>query len=618
MTVVTGETGAGKTMVVDAIELLVGGRADPMLVRTGAEEAWVEGRFVRPPGADGDLPEEVVLARAIPRSGRSRAYVDGRLATVSELAAIGARLVDLHGQHAHQSLLHPAAQREALDRFAGVDLARLRAARVAVRDLLEELERLGGDERTRAREIDLLRYQVDEIEAAAIEGPDEDERLEAEEDQLADAAAHREAAAAAVTALSGDGGGALDEAVSAGDALGVALAAAGERRRAVAAEVADSAAEIRGAGEAIEDDPERLEAVRERRQLLRELRRKYGETLADVIAEGERLRARLAELEGYEKRAAELDAGLARARAEEAAAAAAVAAARRAAAPPPAARLQENLAELAMPKARVEVEVRGDDPGDDVEILLAANPGAPPLPLAKVASGGELARTMLALRLVLTEAPPTLVLDEVDAGIGGQAAVAVGRALARLGRQHQVLVVTHLPQVAAYADAQVRVAKHTDDATTVSEVAVLDHEERVVELSRMLSGQPDSDAARRHAAELLATAAGNGAAEWCRPPSPPTTVTTTPSAPARPAAGGAWVASSGSPAAGPPGPRRPSGAWRASTGAPSASSSGCGPARSRSSTTRTSTASPPRPWSTPSRWRCSTRPRRSAGATPTS
>jgi DNA repair protein RecN (Recombination protein N) len=516
MTVVTGETGAGKTMVVDAIELLVGGRADPMLVRTGAEEAWVEGRFVRPPGADGDLPEEVVLARAIPRSGRSRAYVDGRLATVSELAAIGARLVDLHGQHAHQSLLHPAAQREALDRFAGVDLARLRAARVAVRDLLDELERLGGDERTRAREIDLLRYQVDEIEAAAIEGPDEDERLEAEEDQRADAAAPREAAAAAVTALSGDGG-ALDEAVSASDALGVALAAvagrrpfaaAEERLRAVAAEVADIAAEIRGAGEAIEDDPERLEAVRERRQLLRELRRKYGETLADVIAEGERLRARLAELEGYEKRAAELDAELARARAEEAAAAAEVAAARRAAAPELAARIQENLAELAMPKARVEVEVRGDDPGDDVEILLAANPGAPPLPLAKVASGGELARTMLALRLVLTEAPPTLVFDEVDAGIGGQAAVAVGRALARLGRQHQVLVVTHLPQVAAYADAQVRVAKHTDDATTVSEVAVLDHEERVVELSRMLSGQPDSDAARRHAAELLATAAG--------------------------------------------------------------------------------------------------------------
>jgi DNA repair protein RecN (Recombination protein N) len=185
-----------------------------------------------------------------------------------------------------------------------------------------------------------------------------------------------------------------------------------------------------------------------------------------------------------------------------------VAEARRAAAPDLAARIQANLTELAMPKAVVEVAVEGDDPGDDVEVRLAANPGTPPLPLAKVASGGELARTMLALRLVLTDAPPVLVFDEVDAGIGGAAAVAVGRALARLGHEHQVLVVTHLPQVAAFADAQVRVAKQSDDATTVSSAAMLDDDERVVELSRMLSGQPDSDAARTHAAELLATAAG--------------------------------------------------------------------------------------------------------------
>jgi DNA repair protein RecN (Recombination protein N) len=161
-----------------------------------------------------------------------------------------------------------------------------------------------------------------------------------------------------------------------------------------------------------------------------------------------------------------------------------------------------------MPKAEVAVSVGGDDPGDEVEILLAANPGTPPLPLAKVASGGELARTMLALRLVLTDAPPTLVFDEVDAGIGGSAALAVGRSLARLATQHQVLVVTHLPQVAAYADGQVRVAKQSDDAATVSHASLLDRGERVIELSRMLSGQPDSDAARTHAAELLATAAG--------------------------------------------------------------------------------------------------------------
>ena len=518
MTAVTGETGAGKTMVVDAIELLVGGRADPVLVRTGAEEAWVEGRFVRPAEDDVDESTEVVVARAVPRSGRSRAYIDGRLATAGELAALGEALVDLHGQHAHQSLLHPAAQRESLDRFGGVDLGPLRAARYDAQLIVDKLTALGGDERARARELDLVRYQVDELDAAALEGPDEDERLEAEEDALADAAAHWEAAAVALAALSAEGAGSGDGAASAADAVGAAVAAvsgrgpfrdAEGRLRAVAAELTDVAAELRAAGETIDEDPERLERIRERRQLLRDLRRKYGDTLADVLAEGDRLRDRLAELEDHDRRAAELDAALIEARKVESAAAAVVAEARRAAAPGLAERIRSNLAELAMPKARVAVEVSGDDPGDDVAILLAANPGTPPLPLAKVASGGELARTMLALRLVLTGAPPTLVFDEVDAGIGGSAALAVGRSLATLADRHQVLVVTHLPQVAAYADAQVRVAKESDDDATVSRAALLDDDERVVELSRMLSGQPDSDAARTHAADLLATAAGD-------------------------------------------------------------------------------------------------------------
>jgi DNA repair protein RecN (Recombination protein N) len=528
MTALTGETGAGKTLVVDAIELLVGGRADPVLVRTGADEAWVEGRFVR--AADGvgdgavgdgatDAGDEVVLARAVPRSGRSRAYIDGRLATAGELAAIGAELVDLHGQHAHQSLLHTAAQRDALDRFGGIDLGPLQAARRDIGAILDELAGMGGDERARARELDLLRYQVSEIDAAAIAGPDEDVALERLEDELADATAHREAASGAVMTLSGDGAGdAPEPTASAADAMGAALALlagrapfvdAEARLRALAAELSDVAGELRAAGEAIDEDPERLDQVRGRRQLLHDLRRKYGETLADVLAEGDRLRARLAELEDHERRAVELDARLTAARAAEAEAAAKVATARKSSAPLLAAEVQAHLAELALPKARVEVVVGGDDPGDDVELRLAANPGTPPLPLAKVASGGELARTMLALRLVLSAAPPTLVFDEVDAGIGGAAAVAVGRSLARLAQQpHQVLVVTHLPQVAAYADAQVRVAKQSDESTTVARASVLDHPERVIELSRMLSGQPDSDVARVHAAELLATAAG--------------------------------------------------------------------------------------------------------------
>jgi DNA repair protein RecN (Recombination protein N) len=530
MTALTGETGAGKTLVVDAIELLVGGRADPVLVRVGADEAWVEGRFVvatraAPGDGDGDrggpadAGDEVVLARAIPRSGRSRAYIDGRLATAGELAAVGAELVDLHGQHAHQSLLHAAAQRDALDRFGRVDLGPLRATRHEIRSILDELAGMGGDERARARELDLVRYQVADIDGAAITSPDEDVELERLEDGLADATAHRDAASGAVMLLSGGAAADVAEAeASAADAVGSALAlVAGRtpfagpeaRLRALAAELSDVAGELRAAGEAIDEDPERLAQVRERRQLLHDLRRKYGETLADVLAEGDRLRARLAELEDHDRRAAELDARLTAARATQAEVAARIAATRRAAAPLLAAEVQAHLAELALAKAQVEVVVAGDDPGDDVELRLAANPGTPALPLAKVASGGELARTMLALRLVLTAAPPTLVFDEVDAGIGGAAAVAVGRSLARLAKQpHQVLVVTHLPQVAAYADAQVRVAKQSDEATTVAHASVLDHPERVIELSRMLSGQPDSDAARVHAAELLATAAG--------------------------------------------------------------------------------------------------------------
>jgi DNA repair protein RecN (Recombination protein N) len=529
MTALTGETGAGKTLVVDAIELLVGGRADPILVRSGADEAWVEGRFVRPGvpsdggcghdrDAGGDAGDEIVLARAIPRSGRSRAYIDGRLATAGELAQVGAELVDLHGQHAHQSLLHAAAQREALDRFGQVDLGPLHAARREIADVLDELGRMGGDERARARELDLLRYQVADIDTGAITGPDEDAELERMEDELADATAHRDAATGAVMLLSGDGtGGAPEAAESAADALGSALALvagrtpfgdAEARLRTLAAELSDVAGELRIASEAIDEDPERLAEVRERRQLLHDLRRKYGETLADVLAEGDRLRVRLGELEDHDRRAAELDARLTAARGAEAEAAAKVAAARRDAAPLLAAEVQSHLAELALPKAQVEVVVRGDDPADDVELRLAANPGTPPLPLAKVASGGELARTMLALRLVLTAAPPTLVFDEVDAGIGGAAAVAVGRSLARLADQpHQVFVVTHLPQVAAYADAQVRVTKQSDESTTVAQASVLADPDRVVELSRMLSGQPDSDAARVHAAELLTTAA---------------------------------------------------------------------------------------------------------------
>jgi DNA repair protein RecN (Recombination protein N) len=525
MTALTGETGAGKTLVVEAIELLVGGRADRVLVRPGADEAFVEGRFVTAAGA------ERVLARAISASAggaRSRAYVDGRMAPVSALAELGAELVDLHGQHAHQSLLSAATQRAALDAFAAADLSRLDAARARVKEIDASLAALGGDERSRAREIDLLRFQLAEIGDAAVDDPAEEDALEAEEERLATAAAARDAAASAHDLLAGDGGAA--------DRVGDALATLGtlpalrplaERLRAVQAEVADAATELRAAAESIEDDPERLAWVRSRRNQLRELRRKYGESLADVLAFAGEARRRLDELESHGARVAQLEAERGEAVEAEARAAAAVAKVRRKAAPALAAAVEERLRELAMPRARVEVAVDGEPPANDVAILVSANPGEPALPLSKVASGGELARIMLAARLVLSGpvapgrrsspagagraspagGPPTLVFDEVDAGIGGAAAAAVGKALAAIAAEHQVLVVTHLPQVAAFADAQVAVEKHERDGRTVAAAATLDDDTRVVELSRMLSGQPESATARDHAEELLAAAA---------------------------------------------------------------------------------------------------------------
>jgi len=497
MSALTGETGAGKTMLVEAISLLVGGRADGLLVRPGAAEARVEGRFVV-----GD--DELVLARVVPSDGRSRAYVNGRLATVASLADEGARLVDLHGQHAHQSLLRTAVQRGALDRFGAVDLGPLRDARARLTEIDAALATLGGDARARAREIDLLRFQVDEISGAGLTGPNEDEQLEQEEDLLSGAQAHREAAARALALLDDEGSGA--------DAVRGAIAALAHhlplrdleaRLRALVAELDDVVADVRAAVERIEDNPERLAALRARRQLLRELQRKYGDSLSDVIVYRDEAAARLAELEGYEVRVTALEQERRTAVREEARAAAAVGTARRAAAGPLAEAVQDHLTALAMPRARVEVQV-GADLGDEVTILLAPNAGEPPLPLARAASGGELARAMLALRLVLTEAPDTLVFDEVDAGIGGEAALAVGAALGALGARHQVLVVTHLAQVAAFADEQVAVSKVEDDGRTVAHAHAMAGEARLVELSRMLSGLRDSASARQHAEELLA------------------------------------------------------------------------------------------------------------------
>ena len=507
MTAVTGETGAGKTLVVGAIDLLTGGRADAALVRPGAHEAEIEGRFV---AADGE--RETVVRRVVPRDGRSRAYIDGRLATVAALGELGVGLVDLHGQHAHQSLLRASVQREALDLLGGVDTAGLASSVEELRAVDAALAELGGDERARARETDLLRHQLAEIDDAGIDGPDEDERLDRAETVLADASAHRAAAELAVALIDADG--------PVSDGLGRARAALAGREpfaemdgrlAGAASDIADVAATLRACAEAIDDDPAALAALRDRRQTLASLRRKYGATLAEVLEFRRQTGRRLDRLERHEERAAALQRQRDQITAQLAAERSKVRGQRAATAPRLSSAAQAHLAELAMPGARLKIAVDGEA-GERVAFLLAANPGHDALPLSRAASGGELARTMLALRLVLTQGPPTLVFDEVDAGVGGAAAQAVGRSLAALASVHQVLVVTHLPQVAAHAGRHVLVEKSDGSGPRSASVRSLSGEDRLVEISRMLSGSPRSASAREHAEELLAQAASAASA----------------------------------------------------------------------------------------------------------
>jgi DNA repair protein RecN (Recombination protein N) len=496
MTAITGETGAGKTLVLTALNLLIGSRAEAGMVGPHGDEAIVEGRFVFG-GA------EVVLQRIVPRSGRSRAYVNGRLATASSLADHGVALVEVHGQNGHTALATASAQRSALDAFGEVDVTELREARAQLRELRARSETLGGDERERLRQLELYRYQAAEIESASISDPDEDERLKAEEEGLGEAGAHQEAAAAVASLLEAEGPTAsgIDEAL-AGLGGRDALASIARQLVDLSTLVAEAATEARGLVDQLEADPQRLAEIQERRRQLSELRRKYGDTLAEVLSFGDEAARRAEELEDHARLAAEIDQSIAGAQAVVDRLASEVGAARRAAAPGLAERVAAHLHQLALPTASLEVDV-GPGAGDDVEMLVSMNTGSAPQPLAKIASGGELARTMLAVRLVLSGQPPVMVFDEVDAGIGGAAAHSVGAALARLGRESQVLVVTHLAQVAAFADQQVAVVK-SDDGKMVSVIAtVLAADDRVVELSRMLSGTPDSSLARETAAELL-------------------------------------------------------------------------------------------------------------------
>ncbi|MEU6680705.1 DNA repair protein RecN [Streptomyces sp. NPDC046853] len=555
-TAVTGETGAGKTMVVTSLGLLLGGRADPALVRIGAKAAVVEGRITVPAGASAAVRAEeagaelddgaLLISRTVSAEGRSRANLGGRSVPVGLLAELADDLVAVHGQTDQQGLLKPARQRGALDRYAGdavtVPLAKYTSAYRRLRAVTTEVDEITTRARERAQEADLLRFGLEEV--AAVEPREgEDTELAAEAERLGHAEALASAATAAHAALAGipedpegvdattlvAGAHRALEAVRSHDA---ALAALAERIGEIGILLGDVAGELAGYADDLDADPLRLAAVEERRAALTQLTRKYGDDIDSVLAWAQEGAARLTELEGDDDRLEELTAERDALRGELAGLAQALTDARQEAASRFAAAVTEELSSLAMPHARVTIDITatevpegadgvpvdgrlvayGPAGVDEVELLLAPHPGAPPRPIAKGASGGELSRVMLAVEVVFagTDPVPTYLFDEVDAGVGGKAAVEIGRRLARLAKSAQVVVVTHLPQVAAFADRQLLVEKTNDGSVTRSGVLVLEGEDRVRELSRMLAGQEDSETARAHAEELLATARGDG------------------------------------------------------------------------------------------------------------
>jgi DNA repair protein RecN (Recombination protein N) len=534
---ITGETGAGKTVLARSLDLLMGGKAEARIVRPDAEEAWVEGVFDLPPGLlEGPelaelaerLPEgaeEIVLGRRVSSGGRTSAFVAGRAATAADLKLLGARLLAFFGQHEHRKLTISSAQLDFLDGFAGEEhLETRRAYREAHREcgrLAAELAELREREGSRERDLDLYRYELSEIEAVAPV-PEEREGIAAERERLRHAEGLREAAGAAHAGLAGgeeDGGGAAAalaqaEAVLQGAAgLDPALDAIAERVAALGVEIADLGSELRGYAEGVEADPGALAAIEERLEAIDRLERKHGGSVESVLAHSERCRAEIARLEGAEERGAEAEAALAEAEARREEFGERLSAGRAAAAGPLAEKVAAELEKLSMPGATLEVQLEPHPDGygpsgrETVELLVAPNPGIEPAPLRDAASGGELSRVMLALSGLGGAANAgTVVFDEIDAGIGGTTARAVGERLRALGTDRQVICITHLPQVASLADSHFRIEKDLEGERAVAAVEHLDGEAVVEEIRRMLGGAGSDEAATRHARELLAAA----------------------------------------------------------------------------------------------------------------
>ena len=531
--VLTGETGAGKSILIDALTAGLGDRKSVSVLRPGAERTRVEAVFdgIGDQEALGEWAEDgqILFTREITANGRSTCRLNGRLGPASLVRQVASLLLDVHGQHEHQSLLSTERHGEFLNAWAGAEVTDLLAQGErkydALRSLREELRRLRGDDRDRAQRLDLYRFQAQEIQEAALEAGEE-EVLRGELNRLANAERLMAGVASVAERLSRGEVTALEllgSAVAELEALSEldsGMAPVAETLRGALAGAEDALHTLRGYEEGLEHNPERLEQVQERLELIRQLKRKYGDTIAEIIAHGESVAAELDSLEHGEERAEELEQQVAKAEAGLDRFLPRLAKQRRQAGKRFASAVSGHLADLGMGGVRFEVEApeprrAADAPQASfagllgrVQFLLAANPGQPLQPLARVASGGETSRVMLAIKCALADANPvpTLIFDEIDAGVGGHMGMVLGEKLAQLAQRAQVLCVTHLPQIAGMADTHLRVAKITvesaGETASVIRVECLEGEARVGELARMLGGSEET--ARRHARELLA------------------------------------------------------------------------------------------------------------------
>jgi DNA repair protein RecN (Recombination protein N) len=531
---ITGETGAGKTILAHSFDLLMGGKARPQIVRPGASEAYVEGVFELPEGLLQDpelteiaerLPEgctEVVVGRRVSSSGRTSAFLAGRSASAPELQALGSRLLAFYGQHEHRKLTLSRAQLETLDGFAGPEhlerRAAYREAHAEVVRIQRELARIREREGARERDLDILRYELEEIEAAQPD-PAEEAELAPERERLRHAESLRGAAAEALAGVSGDEGGAAEAvgaaeaALAAQEGVDPALDRLAESARGLRVELQELASELRAYAEGIEAEPGRLEQVEERLDALERLKRKHGGSIESVLAHAEHCHREIEAIEGAGETTGRLEAELAEALKRRTDLGAQLSEVRAKAARRLERRVAEELDQLAMAGAKLEVALEPHPEGfgslgqERVTFRVATNPGMPVSPLRDAASGGELSRVMLALA---GQGAPggaaTYVFDEIDAGIGGSTARAVGERLRRLGDERQVLCITHLPQVASLAQNHFRIEKSVDGGQATAGVERVEGDELVGEIVRMLGGDDGDEAADRHARELLKAA----------------------------------------------------------------------------------------------------------------